>query len=62
MQVHFPDFIQEYGAIIGFFKLADPLVAGISEGPLFVSEKFRFHQVLGNGSHVYRDKRLAGAG
>ena len=54
---HVADFIEEQSAAIGLFKTAAAQVRSAGESAFFMAEQLGLHQVLGDRSHVQRDKR-----
>lgn len=45
-EAHFADFVEEEGALIGGFELADLSSCGTGEGAFFVTEEFAFKEGL----------------
>ena len=52
------DLIQEQGATIGRLEQSQLVAVGTGEAALEMAEKFAFHQFVGNGAAVHRDKWL----
>jgi len=50
MRVHFTDFVQQQGAVVGQFELAQLAHHGPGKGAFFVAEQFAFQQPSG-GRH-----------
>ena len=57
----FADFVEEQGAAVGFYELADLFVAGAGEGAFLVTEQDRLHERLRDRAAIYGDEGLAGA-
>jgi hypothetical protein len=53
---HVADLVEEEGAAVGHFNLAQSLLAGAGEGALLVAEQLALEQVLGNGRAVDGDE------
>src|SRR3546814_7143451 len=60
-RVHLADLVEQQGAAVGFFELADPACDGACKRAFLMAEKLGFEQVFGNRSAVDRDERLVGA-
>ena len=55
------NFVEEDGAVVGQFEASLALLQRAGECALLVTEQLAFHQGLGQGSAVNRDKRLLAA-
>ena len=60
--IHFPDFIKKQRPAIGLFHQATVLAFGTGKRAGFMTKKFGFQHVLGDGGTVDVDKRAFAAG
>ena len=58
LERHFADFIEKERAVVALLETSDPLAMRPGEGPLFVTEKLAFEQILRNRRAVDRQKAL----
>src|SRR5262249_38723586 len=59
--IEIANFVQEQGAAVSHFKVADLLRVSAAESTLFVSEELALHQMFGDGSAIYVDPRFVAA-
>ena len=57
-RIHFADFVQQQGAAIGFFKLANAPGNGAGKGAFLMAEQFGFQQIFRDGGAIDRNERL----
>jgi hypothetical protein len=57
--IHFADFVEQQGATLGRFELADAPGDGPAEGPLLMAEQFTLKQILRDRGTVQRHERAA---
>src|ERR1051326_2679858 len=60
-RIHFADFIEQQGAAIGFFELADTTRDGARERAFLMAEQFGFQKIFRDGGAIDGDERLVGA-
>src|SRR5262249_11926503 len=61
LQAHVADFVEKDRSTIGLFELADLSFGGSRKRPLFVPEKLRFDEILGDGGTVDLHEPFAAA-
>ena len=59
--IHLADFVEQQGAAIGLFELADAAGDGAGEGALFMAEQFGFQQIVRDRRAIDRNEGLVGA-
>src|SRR5690606_7689681 len=58
VQVHFPDFVEEYGAAFRLFKAAYPARGSASKGAFFIAKQLALNKRIRDGRNVNGHKRF----